>query len=190
MKNFFKEFAKFIKRGNVLDLSVAVIIGGAFNKIVTSLTNSIIMPIITFFVGENSLDGMAIVLRKATDPEGTDLLLKYGEFLQAIIDFLLIALIVFLIVRIVTRVSRELDYNNRMKEAVQEKYDKNEALSSREAKWVARMQKDHPEMVPVRKEDVVPAEPAPAAPTEAELLQSILEELKKQNAANAAEKKD
>ena len=51
MKNFFKEFAKFIKRGNVLDLSVAVIIGGACNKIVTSLTNSIIMPIITFFVG-------------------------------------------------------------------------------------------------------------------------------------------
>ncbi len=179
MKNFFKEFAKFIKRGNVLDLSVAVIIGAAFNKIVTSLTNSVIMPIITFFVGENSLDGMSIVLRKATDPDGKDLLLKYGEFLQSIIDFLLIALIIFIIVRVVTRVSRELDFNARMKEQIETKYEKDEALTERERKWIVRMQKSHPEMVPAKKGEPVPA--APAAPTEAELLQSILAELKKQN---------
>ena len=66
-----------------------------------------------------------------------------------------------------------------MKEQIEAKYEKDEALTAREQKWIARMQKSHPEMVPAKKEEPAPA--APAAPTEAELLQSILAELKKQN---------
>ena len=99
MKKFFKEFKAFITRGNVFDLAVGMIIATAFNKIVSSLVNDIIMPLITWLTGAASISDLSIVLRVGED--GTELLWKYGSFLQYVIDFLIIAFSVFIMVKIV-----------------------------------------------------------------------------------------
>lgn len=86
-----KEFKEFAMRGNVLDLAVGVIIGGAFGKIVGSLVNDILMPIIGLIVGGINLADKAFMIGDAT--------IKWGAFIQAVIDFILIAFAVFLIVK-------------------------------------------------------------------------------------------
>jgi large conductance mechanosensitive channel len=89
------EFKKFAMRGNVIDLAVGVIIGGAFGKIVTSLVNDIIMPIIAMLVGRVSVAEMAF---------GS---VRYGVFLQSIIDFLIIAFSIFLFIRFISRFKKK-----------------------------------------------------------------------------------
>jgi len=102
MKKFFADFKKFISRGNILDMAVGVIIGAAFGKIVTSLVNDILMPLITWACGANSLAELSIPLR--TDAEGVvTLAWNYGNFIQTIIDFLIIAFSIFLVLRIVMK---------------------------------------------------------------------------------------
>ena len=91
MKKFFNEFKKFISRGNVMDMAVGIIIGGAFTSIVTSLVNDIINPILGVFGGMN-FDQLSVKLfGEAT--------LYYGKFLTAVVNFLIMALIVFCIVK-------------------------------------------------------------------------------------------
>jgi large conductance mechanosensitive channel len=90
------EFQAFIKRGNVMDLAVGVIIGGAFGKIVTSVVGDLLMPVIGLVLGGIDFTGLAFTIG------GTDeapVLLKYGAFIQALIDFLIIAFCVFLLVK-------------------------------------------------------------------------------------------
>lgn len=114
MKKFFEEFKKFIQRGNVIDLAVGVIIGGAFSKITSSMVNDIIMPLITavfaMFGLEGGLAGMSIVLngveKMVTDNTTGErvinpnaILWNYGNFIQAVLDFLLIALVLFVIIK-------------------------------------------------------------------------------------------
>ena len=94
-----KEFREFIMRGNVIDLAVAVIIGTAFTAIVNSLVNDIIMPIIGAILGGVDFTGLAIQVGDAS--------ITYGNFIQAIINFLLIALVLFLIIRAINRMSRK-----------------------------------------------------------------------------------
>jgi large conductance mechanosensitive channel len=94
-----KEFGDFIKRGNVLDLAVAVIIGGAFGAIVTSLVNDIIMPIIGVNLGGVDFSGLAIQI-------GEDSIM-YGNFIKAIINFLIIAWVIFMIVQYAKRFEKE-----------------------------------------------------------------------------------
>ncbi|MGD9604661.1 MAG: large conductance mechanosensitive channel protein MscL [Bacilli bacterium] len=107
MRKFFKEFGQFIQKGNVLDLAIGVIMGGAFGKIIASLVKDVIMPVIGLFVGGN-LAEMYWVLT----PEEVDLLgnvtkpattLNYGLFIQTIIDFLIIALVVFIILKAIMK---------------------------------------------------------------------------------------
>ncbi|MEK6573301.1 MAG: large conductance mechanosensitive channel protein MscL [Chloroflexota bacterium] len=86
-----KEFREFVMRGNVLDLAVGVIIGGAFGKIVGSLVNDILMPLIGLLLGGIDFSGLAITVGSAQ--------VKYGSFIQTIIDFLIIAFVIFMIVR-------------------------------------------------------------------------------------------
>ena len=93
-KGFMAEFRKFIARGNVMDLAVGVIIGGAFQSIVTSLVNDIINPILGIFAGDGTNLGTALVIPL---PGGGALLL--GSFLNAVINFFLMALIIFFIVK-------------------------------------------------------------------------------------------
>lgn len=95
MKKIIGEFKEFIMRGNVLDLAVGVIIGGAFKTIVDSLTNDIISPILGLFGG---LDFSSMVLSIG----GVDL--KYGSFITAIINFLIMAVVIFIFVKIVNSV--------------------------------------------------------------------------------------
>ncbi len=94
-----REFREFIMRGNVMDLAVAVIIGGAFTAIVNSLVADIIMPIIGVILGGVDFTSLAITVG--------DAVITYGNFIQAIINFLLIALVLFLIIRAMNRMSRK-----------------------------------------------------------------------------------
>jgi len=86
-----KEFRNFAMKGNIVDLAVAVIIGGAFGKIVTALTTSIIMPIISLLLGKVAISDLSFAVGKTIFP--------IGLFLQAVIDFILIAFVLFLIVK-------------------------------------------------------------------------------------------
>lgn len=97
MKKFFSEFKEFIMRGNVLDLSVAVIIGAAFQAIVTSLTDNIISPIIGIFTKMN-FDQLALTIPR------TDVVIKYGAFITAVINFLIMALVIFVLVKAINKV--------------------------------------------------------------------------------------
>lgn len=90
------EFQAFIKRGNVMDLAVGVIIGGAFGKIVSSVVGDILMPVIGLALGGINFSGLALAIGGT---EAAPVLLKYGSFIQAIIDFLIIAFCVFLLVK-------------------------------------------------------------------------------------------
>lgn len=102
---FWSDFRKFIMRGNVLDLAVAVVVGGAFNKIVSGLVSYIINPFIGIFMKEGSLDTIKTVISPAVmADDGVTVLtpevaILWGTWLQTIIDFLIIAMVIFLIVR-------------------------------------------------------------------------------------------
>ena len=115
MSKIGKEFKEFILRGNVLDLAVGVVIGGAFGKIVTSLVNDILMPIISLLTGGVSMSGLFVTLGKSdvayttieAAKEAGVATLNYGMFIQAIIDFLLIALAIFLFVKAINKMRRK-----------------------------------------------------------------------------------
>lgn len=92
-----KEFKKFISKGNVVDLAVGVIIGGAFGKIVSSLVNDILMPIIGIIIGSVDFSDLSFKVGNAK--------IAYGVFIQNIIDFLIIAFCVFIFVKIVNKLS-------------------------------------------------------------------------------------
>lgn len=94
-----KEFGEFIKKGNVLDLAVAVIIGGAFGAIVTSLVNDLIMPLIGIIIGGVDFTALAVNVGEAT--------LTYGNFIQAIVNFLVIAFVIFLLIRQVRKLEKQ-----------------------------------------------------------------------------------
>ena len=99
MKKFFEEFKKFISKGNVMDMAVGIIIGGAFTSIVSSLVNDIINPVLGLFGGMN-FDQLAWNITG-------DVTLYYGKFITAVVNFLIMALIVFLLVKIMnTAMSR------------------------------------------------------------------------------------
>ena len=105
MKKLFKEFKAFITKGNVFDLAVGMIIATAFNKIVSSLVNDIIMPLITWATGANSLADLSLPLRSELDEATGEMVVTlswaYGNFLQTVLDFLIIAVSVFIMVKIV-----------------------------------------------------------------------------------------
>ena len=99
---FFSDFKDFISKGNIMDLAVAVVIGGAFGKIVSSLVADIIMPLLGLITGGVSLADKAVVLKEA-EGETPANLLKWGAFVQYIIDFLLVALCIFIVLRIIKK---------------------------------------------------------------------------------------
>lgn len=103
-----KEFKKFIARGNVMDLAVGVIVGGAFSKIVTSLVDDILMPIIGLILGGIDFSGLSIKFKEAT--------INYGMFIQNIIDFLIVAFCIFLIVRFMNKISERIHEKDKKEE--------------------------------------------------------------------------
>jgi large conductance mechanosensitive channel len=96
---FIKEFKEFAVKGNVIDLAIAVVLGAAFGKIVTELTADIIMPLVSLILGKNSINDIAFTIRNTVFP--------IGHFFQAIIDFVLVALVLFIIIRGMNRLQRK-----------------------------------------------------------------------------------
>ena len=104
MKKFFVEFKNFISKGNILDLAVAVVIGNAFNAIVSSLVQNIIMPVIGLAVGGiNVADWKWVIIPADPATGAAEAALYYGRFLQSVIDFLIIAFSVFIAVKAMLR---------------------------------------------------------------------------------------
>lgn len=106
---FLKDFKAFAMKGNVIDLAVGVIIGGAFQKIVTSLVNDIVMPLIGTLMGGVDFKTAKYVLKEAVMENGEiikpEVVMMYGNFIQQIIDFLIIALSVFVAIRVITKLT-------------------------------------------------------------------------------------
>lgn len=94
-----KEFKEFAMKGNIVDLAVAVIIGGAFGKIVTALTETIIMPIISLVMGKGGVQELSVTIGSTVFP--------IGGFLQAIIDFVLVAFVLFLIIKVMNKTMKK-----------------------------------------------------------------------------------
>lgn len=103
MKAFFAEFKKFIARGNVMDMAVGVIIGGAFTAIVTSLVDDVMMPLLSLITGGLDFSSLCIVLGEG-EMAAT---LNYGSFIAAVINFLLIAFVIFLLIKGLNKLSRK-----------------------------------------------------------------------------------
>ena len=105
------EFKEFAMRGNVVDLAVGVVIGAAFGKIVASLVNDIIMPLVGYAVGGVNFNELAFELKPATvDAAGAEVaavLVKYGAFIQTIVDFLIIAFAIFVAVKVINSLKRK-----------------------------------------------------------------------------------
>ena len=99
MKKFLEEFKAFAMRGNVMDLAVGVIVGGAFSSITNSLINDMIMPIVGIFVGEASFANLQIQVGGAV--------ITYGNFIQAVLNFLILAFVVFCMVKTVNRLTNK-----------------------------------------------------------------------------------
>lgn len=95
MKKFFDEFKKFIERGNVIDLAVGVLIGGAFSKIVSSLVNDLFMPLIGILIGGHDFTNLIL---KVGDAQ-----IRYGSLIQNIVDFLIIAFCIFIFISIINK---------------------------------------------------------------------------------------
>ena len=96
-----KEFKEFALKGNVIDLTVGVIIGGAFGKIVTSLVNDVLMPVIGILLGGVSFESLKYVITPASG-DIAEVAVLYGSFIQSIVDFLIIAFSIFLFVKLLT----------------------------------------------------------------------------------------
>ena len=188
MKTFWADFKKFITKGNVLDLAVATIIGASFTTISTTFTQGIIMPLVNLLfkvdLSAKYLELKPEILNEAGEVVQAAVLWRYGDLIQAVINFLIIALFLFILVKVIAKVKSTLDFNANMCELVQKKLDTDEELNKFEAKWLKRYTKSNPDTAP-KKVVVEPVvEEAPAEPVEPELsttdklLTEILQELK------------
>ncbi len=111
MKKFFEEFKKFAMRGNVIDLAVGVVVGGAFGKITTSLVNDIIMPVVSMLTGGVNFSDWKIILKQAVVENGEEISaavsINYGTFISVIIDFIILAFAVFCMVKAINSLHRK-----------------------------------------------------------------------------------
>jgi large conductance mechanosensitive channel len=102
--SFASEFKEFAMRGNVIDLAIGVVIGGAFGKIVSSLVGDVVMPALSPILG--SVNFTELALRVSTDAQGKPVLLKYGTFLQTLFEFVIIAFSIFVVLKGINRLKR------------------------------------------------------------------------------------
>ncbi len=203
MKKFFGEFKKFITRGNVIDMAVGVIIGGAFSAIVNALTNQILMPLINWFLavvtnGEG-MEGAVTMLRPAymLDAKGQQVVdlansiyIDWGAFITAIINFLLIALVLFLIIKAI----------NAVHDGINKQKGKYAPLTKDEVRALRAQGKSGDQILAAAADKkaaeeeaarIAAEEAAKNAPkTEQELLCEIVELLKKQTPDDATEQQE
>ncbi len=108
MKKFFNEFKAFISRGNVIDMAVGVIIGGAFQAIIKSLVDDVIMPLLSVITGGTDFSEWKLVLVEAVGEEIPEVALRYGNFINAIINFLLMAIVIFIFIKVLNTLTGKL----------------------------------------------------------------------------------
>ena len=108
MKKMWQEFNEFAFKGNVVDMAVGVIIGGAFGKIVTSLVSDILMPILGALTGGINFTDMKLVIGNAVLENGEPAAIAYGSFIQNVIDFLIMAMCIFLMVKVLNKITSSL----------------------------------------------------------------------------------
>ena len=160
---FWKDFKAFISRGNIVDLAVAVVVGAAFTAIVNSLVNDIIKPFITWLIGGEDMSDLVVVLKTIYDEAGEvvdTITLNYGNLIMAILTFLIDALVIFTIVRVVRNAKNRI-------QAEAEKLKKKESEAAAEA----------------LAQEEAPAPAEPPKPTVEELLAEIRDLLKAENRA-------
>ena len=114
MKKMLKEFKDFVMRGNVLDMAVGVIVAGAFGKITTSLVNDVFMPFISYLFGARDMTALNLVIRPEVVDEAGEvvqaaIVIGFGTFVATIIDFLLVALVVFLVVKAINTAKAKME---------------------------------------------------------------------------------
>jgi large conductance mechanosensitive channel len=182
MRKFFKEFGKFISKGNIIDLAIGIIIGTAFQAIVKSLVNDVIMPVIGVIANFNLQDATIILVPEVIDGAGVvtraAVLLRYGAFIQSILDFLIIGFTLFVTIRIVTGakerfVKGQVKQLKRLKKKHPEMFEKEDSLGNLHYN---ELKEKYPEYFAeeVAKETV----PVPPKPTTEELLTEIVAILK------------
>ena len=125
MKKFFQDFGKFISKGNALDLAVGIVIGGAFNAIIKSLVADIITPLIGLLV-KADITQLKLTLHEPVG-EAPGVYLTYGNFIQSVFDFLIIALAIFLALRVIMRLQKNFD---KIKGAIADKVLKSDEQSN------------------------------------------------------------
>ena len=128
-----KEFKEFIKRGNVLDLAVGVIIGGAFQKIVSSLVDNILMPLLGLVIGGVDFTNLSIKVLNAE--------VKYGLFIQNVIDFLIVAFCVFLLVKTINKIMEKAIKKEKEQKKVEEKKEDEQVILLKEIRDLLKKQK-------------------------------------------------
>ncbi len=116
-KGFIEEFKTFISRGSVIDMAVGIIVGGMFTNVVNSFVNDILNPFLGFIIGDMDFTDLRIVLKAATDTTA-EVAIRYGALLQAIVQFLLTALVLFSIIRVMNDLK---DAQEKAKKAKEEK---------------------------------------------------------------------
>lgn len=134
MKKFFKGFGEFIQRGNIMDMAVGVVIGTAFGAIITSLVNDIIMPLVSLATGgvdfSNlfvSLNGETYATLEAAKEAGASVL-AYGSFIQAIVNFLIIALCIFIVINAMKKAKEKVDKKLKKEEEKKEEVKKSDEV--------------------------------------------------------------
>jgi large conductance mechanosensitive channel len=108
MKGFIKEFKAFAMKGNVIDLAVAVVIGAAFGKIVSSLVENIVTPLIGLFMGGVNFSGFSYTIGDAT--------MTYGVFIQSVVDFVIVAFVIFVVVKAINRAKEVMEREEKLVE--------------------------------------------------------------------------
>jgi len=210
MKKLWAEFKKFISRGSVIDLAVGMVIGSAFTKIVTSLVNDLLMPLIALAIGKTHLNELVWIVKKTPilDAGGAQVFvdgvaqyntitINYGNFLQVIIDFLLIAVTLFLVLKAFNTIKDHAIKSKKRIKELAEKLDNDEELSSKESRWFRKQSKKIAKKAAAEEQakaaeevaKTVAPPPVPELSTTDKLLTEILELLKKQEIGETAEEK-
>ncbi len=143
MSTFWKDFKAFVTRGNVLDMAVGVVVGGAFGKITTGLVNFIVMPLISLVVGGLNVTDWKWVIKEAEfDAAGVEVAAEtavlYGSFIQTIIDFLLTALAIFIVLRIIMKTKEKFNAKQIAEEAEKKAAADAEAKAKADAEAAAK----------------------------------------------------
>ena len=108
MKKMLDEFKKFVNRGNVIELAVAVVVGTAFTKIVNSFVKDILMPLISMILGDEGFENFKYVITKADEASGiTENAVYYGRFIQNSLDFTIVAVIIFVMIKVINKIKEE-----------------------------------------------------------------------------------